>query len=168
MKIIISLLFLFLHVGTPTVRVYGGEPIAIFGDWYFFKYVNKEYKLLCYIMSIPKSRYDNFSRRGQSFFTVIQEGESNYHEIYSSFGIVYNRDIIGAEIEVAKHRFPLLTFRDKIWAYNKNDDKQIIEQIKKTLFFSIVVNYENNKNLMDVYSSTGFSEAIEYLSKNCR
>jgi hypothetical protein len=119
-------------------------------------------------MSIPKSRYDNFNRRGQSFFTVIQENGLDYQEIYLSHGIVYNKNIIEAEIEISKRKFPLLTFRDKAWAYNKTDDRHIMESIKKSLFFSVVLNYENNKNLMDVYSSSGFSEAIDYLTKNCK
>jgi hypothetical protein len=159
---------LFAYLSVLFKTALAGEPLAIFGDWYFFKYVNKEHRLQCYIMSIPKSRYDNFNRRGQSFFTVLQERDLDYQEVYSSHGIIYNKNIVDAEIEISKNKFPLLTFKDKAWAYNKVDDKQIIELIKKALFFSVVINYENNRNLMDVYSSSGFAEAFDYLTKNCR
>jgi hypothetical protein len=159
---------LFVCLGAVFKTAVGGEPLAIFGEWYFFKYVNRKHELRCYIMSIPKSRYDNFNRRGQSFFTVIQEKDLDYQEVYSSYGIIYSRNITGAEIEISKNKFPLLTFKDKAWAYNKVDDRQIIELIKKALFFSVIINYENNRNLMDVYSSSGFAEAFDYLTKNCK
>jgi hypothetical protein len=119
-------------------------------------------------MSVPKSRYDNFNRRGQSFFTIIQENSLDYQEMYLSFGVNYNKDITSAELEIAKHKFPILAFEDKAWAYNKTDDKEIMDKISGALFFSVVVSFEGSKNLMDVYSSSGFTEALEYLKKNCR
>jgi hypothetical protein len=145
-----------------------GEPLAVFGEWYFFKYISTEKKLLCYIMTVPKSRYDNFNKRGQSFFTIIQEKDLNYQEVYLSFGIDYAKGIVDAEIDISKRKFPIFSFQDKAWAYNKTDDQEIINFIKKTLFFSVVVSYENNKNLMDVYSTSGFAEAFDYLVENCR
>ncbi|MDR0571531.1 MAG: hypothetical protein LBG48_01625 [Rickettsiales bacterium] len=166
MKEIILSFVLWISLGGGVIV--SGEPLAVFGDWYFFKYVNAEQKLLCYIMSIPKSRYDSFNKRGQSFFTVIQEKDSDYQEIYLSFGISYNKETSMAELDISKHKFPILTYKDKAWAYNKTDDKEIIEKIKKTVFFSVVVSYKNNKNLMDVYSALGFAEAMEYLINNCR
>jgi hypothetical protein len=165
MKVILLLFVLRFFSGGTAV---GGEPLAVFGDWYFFKYVNAEQKLLCYIMSIPKSRYDNFNKRGQSFFTVIQEKDADYQEIYLSFGINYNKEASMADLDISKHKFPILTYKDKAWAYNKTDDQEIVEKIKKAVFFSVVINYENSKNLMDVYSALGFIEAMEYLTTNCR
>ncbi|MDR2760533.1 MAG: hypothetical protein LBB09_01660 [Rickettsiales bacterium] len=164
-KIISFVLAFYLLAGKAAP---GGEPLAIFGDWYFFKYVNSESKLICYIMSAPKSRYDNFNKRGQSFFTIIQENGLDYQEIYLSFGINYNKNITSAELEIAKHKFPILAFEDKAWAYNKTDDGEIMSKIGGAVFFSVVVSFENGKNLMDVYSSIGFAEALEYLKKNCR
>ena len=145
----------------------GGEPIAVFDSWYFFKYVNAQKQLMCYIMSIPKTRYDNFENRGESFFTVIKEKDAPDLVIYLSIGENYNKKIISADIDIVRHKFPIFTIKDKGWAYNKRDDNDIIDRIKRALFFNITVSFENEKNLLDVYSANGFAEAIDYLTKNC-
>ena len=163
-KLLLFVLFIFALVQKISMA---GEPQAIFGDWYFFKYVNDEQKLLCYIISLPKSRYDNFTKRGQSFFSVVQDGDTGEKEVYLSIGQNYNKKILSSEIEINKFKFPVLMEVDRGWTYTKKDDKEIAQEIQNALFFSVIVNYENNKNLLDIYSSTGFTEAYDYLTTHC-
>lgn len=172
MKIKNTILFIlfFLTVGFfYSVNSYGGEPVAVFGDWVLFKTTNNHRSLLCYMVSIPQQRYDNFSKRGQSFFNVITEKDKEDRtEIYLSFGQVLNKKIVKAELDIAKRKFPIFVYDDKAWAYNLNDDRKIIEELKKSTVFSVAVEYSNNKQLIDIYSLNGFSEAYEELLKMCK
>ncbi len=148
---------------------YGGEPVALFGDWVLFKTTNNHKKLLCYMVSIPQQRYDNFNKRGQSFFNIIVEkGEEIKPEIYLSFGQILNKKVVRAELDIAKRKFPIFIYEDKAWAYNLNDDMEIIKELKNSTLFSVTVEYINDKRLIDIYSLSGFDEAYEELLKICK
>ena len=166
-NILCILIFLLFDV-FYSFNSYGGEPVAIFDDWVLFKTTNNHKRLLCYMVSIPQQRYDNFNKRGQSFFNIIVEkGEKSKPEIYLSFGQILNKKIVKAELDIEKRKFPIFVYEDKAWAYNLNDDKEIIEELKKSTVFSVSVEYTNDKKLIDLYSLNGFDEAYEELLKIC-
>lgn len=162
--ILIFLLFNFFYSHSS----YGGEPVAVFGDWVLFKTINNHKKLLCYMVSIPQQRYDNFNKRGQSLFNIIiEKGDEFKPEIYLSFGQILNKEITKAELDIAKRKFPIFAYEDKAWAYNSYDDTQIIDELKKSTVFSVSVEYINDKKLIDIYSLNGFNEAYDELLKIC-
>jgi hypothetical protein len=143
-------------------------PAAIFGEWSVFKIFDERRKeLLCFIMSIPKERYDNFNQRGESFFSVIKNIKSGDVEVYLSHGQIMKSEIIRAEIDIAKRKFPVFTYDDRAWAFNYFDDKNIIELLSNSVLFSVEIEYANSKHLVDVYSLSGFSEAYQELLKIC-
>jgi hypothetical protein len=146
---------------------FAGGPIAVFGDWTLFKTTNRGERLFCYMVSIPQKRYDNFNKRGQSFFNVIVEKDKSVPEVYLSFGQILNKDIISAELDIVKRKFPIFTREDKAWAYNSFDDINIIAELKKSAIFSVSIEYENGKKLIDIYSLNGFNEAYDELLKIC-
>ena len=160
---IIILFILFLYSGC----VWAGQPLAIFGDWTVFTNVNRKNRLLCYTVSIPQKRYDNFNKRGQSFFTVIIEKGKEEPEIYLSHGQVWRKGIRNAELDIVKRKFPLYTYEDKAWAYNTYDDKNIIEELSKSAMFSMTVDFYGNKKSIDIYSLNGFNESLEEIKKLC-
>lgn len=144
------------------------EPKSIFGEWVLFKIVDKKKNdLLCYMMSIPKNRYDNFNKRGESFFIVLKYRNSENPEIFLSYGQSIRKKIIASELNIEKRKFPIMTNNDKAWAYNYFDDKNIIEELMKSVIFSVEVEYEGNKKLIDIYSLVGFIEAYQALLKMC-
>ena len=160
---VIILFILFFYSGS----VRAGEPLAIFGDWTIFKNVNKDNKLLCYAVSLPQKRYDNFNKRGQSFFAVIYEKGNTEPEIYLSYGQVWKRGVKYAELDIVKRKFPLYTYEDKAWAYNSYDDQNIIKELSKSAIFSLSVDFNGDKKLIDIYSLNGFNESVEEIKKLC-
>lgn len=163
-KNILFILFLFSFFSNS----YGGEPIAVYGDWSIFRVTDNHKRLLCYMMSMPQQRYDNFNKRGQSFFSVILEKESDkIPELFLSYGQILDKKITRAELDIVKRKFPIFTYKDKGWAYNLDDDKSIIAELKKSAVFSVIVEYENDKQLIDIYSLNGFNEAYAELLKMC-
>lgn len=144
-------------------------PRKVFGEWALFKTVNNKKRLLCYIVSLPQKRYDNFNKRGQSFFSIIVEKDKTTEpEIFLSYGQIWKRGIKDAELDIVKRKFPIYTYEDKAWAYNKIDDKNIVEELKKSAIFTVNINFNNNKSLIDIYSLNGFNEAYNELIKGCR
>lgn len=165
---ILFIFFIFLLIFLVKREVKAGEPVSIFGEWTLFKTTDNHKRLLCYMMSLPQKRYDNFNKRGQSFFNIIiQKDDNNKAEIYLSFGQIMNKKIINAELDIVKRKFPIFVYEDKAWAYNFDDDQNIIKELKKSAIFSVNVEYENNKKLIDIYSLNGFNEAYEELLKIC-
>lgn len=167
-KYIKNILFIFFILFNNGELLADSYPTKVFGDWSVFRVVNNNKKLLCYMTSLPQKRYDNFNKRGQSFFNVIIEKESKEPEIYLSYGQIWKRGVDNAEIDIVKRKFPIYTFEDKGWAYNKIDDENIIKELRKSAIFSVSVNFNGNKSLIDIYSLNGFNEAYEELINNCK
>ncbi|MBR2141375.1 MAG: hypothetical protein IJ853_03375 [Rickettsiales bacterium] len=162
---IFCILIIFL-VNTKTS--FGDEvPTKVYGDWYIFRTVNNKKKLLCYMVSIPQKRYDNFNKRGQSFFSIIYEKDKPNPEIFLSFGQIWKRGIASAKLDIVKRKFPVYTYDDKAWAYNTFDDKNIIKELSKSAIFTVNIDFNNNKSLIDIYSLNGFNEAYKEITTNC-
>lgn len=170
--ILTSVLFFFISFVFTLFTPYNafasnGMPKGIFGDWYVFKTVKDKEKLLCYMMSLPLKRYDNFNKRGQSFFSIIVEHDKNNGELFLSFGQIWKKGVKSAELDIAKRKFPILTYDDKGWAYNKIDDENIIKELQRSAIFTISVDFNGNKSLIDIYSLNGFNEAYQEIINNC-
>ncbi|MDR1426067.1 MAG: hypothetical protein LBI70_03725 [Rickettsiales bacterium] len=143
-------------------------PIALFGDWSLFRIFDEnKKKAICFAMSIPARRYDNLNQRGESFFTIIKNNSEGAVEIFLSHGHITSDKIVRAEISIAKRKFPILVYDDKAWTFSYFDDKSIIEQLMKAVLFSVEIEYESGKNLIDVYQLSGFSESYSKLLVMC-
>lgn len=166
--IVLCLYFLLLFF-SKNLLARNGQPTHIFGDWYLFRVVNNQKRLLCYMMSLPQKRYDNFNKRGQSFFSVLVEKDKiETPEIFLSYGHIWKKGIKNAELDIVKRKFPIFTYEDKGWAYNKTDDKNIINELKKSAIFTVNINFNGDKSLIDIYSLNGFNEAYNELINNCK
>ena len=160
-------IILFILFSFAPVRLRADPPLSIFGDWTVFRTVSKKNKLLCYAVSIPQKRYDNFNKRGQSFFSIIQERGKAEPEIYLSYGQIWKRGVKYAELDIVKRKFPLYTYEDKAWAYNLYDDENIIKELSKSAIFSLSVDFNGDKKLIDIYSLNGFNESLEEIKRLC-
>ena len=163
----IKTVILFILFFSLQFEVKADPPLSIFGDWTVFRTVSKKNELLCYAVSIPQKRYDNFNKRGQSFFAIIQEKGKEEPEIYLSYGQIWKRGVKYAELDIVKRKFPLYTYEDKAWAYNSYDDKNIIKELSKSAIFSLSVDFNGDKKLIDIYSLNGFNESLEEIIKLC-
>jgi hypothetical protein len=161
--------FLLLHIVLLQLAVcHADGPVALFGEWSVFRIFDKKRKeFLCFMMSIPKERYDDFNHRGESFFSVINSAKNGEVEVYLSYGQITKSEITRAEIDIAKRKFPIFTYDDRAWAFNYFDDRNMIELFKNSVLFSVEIEYTNGKHLIDVYSLSGFSEAYQELLKIC-
>ena len=166
----IFILYFFILISySNELLAHNGQPTHIFGDWYLFRVVNDKQRLLCYMMSLPQKRYDNFNKRGQSFFSIlVEKDKTNDPEVFLSYGHIWKKGIKSAELDIVKRKFPIFTYEDKGWAYNKLDDKSIIDELKKSAIFTVNINFNGDKSLIDIYSLNGFNEAYTELINNCK
>jgi hypothetical protein len=161
--------FLLFAAVFPLAPCHADGPVALFGEWSVFRIFDKKRKeFLCFMMSLPRERYDDFNQRGESFFSVIKNIKSGEIEVYLSYGQLMRSEITRAEIDIAKRKFPIFTRDDRAWAFNYFDDGNIIELLKNSVLFSVEIEYANARHLIDIYSLNGFSEAYQELLKVCR
>jgi hypothetical protein len=145
-----------------------GLPVAVYGEWSVFKVMDQRgQRVRCFLMGIPRERYDNLRRRGESFFLVLRNEETGKEEIYFSFGHFSKKNVKRAEINISSHKFPMFTYQDRGWAYNTIDDVQVLQQLMGNVIFSVEVNYGDGKNLLDIYSLSGFRESRQKLASIC-
>ncbi|MDR2777510.1 MAG: hypothetical protein LBB24_01930 [Rickettsiales bacterium] len=145
-----------------------GGPIALFGDWSLFRSINeRRQEAICFVMAIPNRRYDNLSKRGESFFIVMKNKRDSTTEILLSHGHVTTDKIVRAEINIAKRKFPIFVHDDRAWTFSYFDDRSIVDQLGKAVLFSVEIEYENGKNLIDIYQLNGFSESYNRLLTKC-
>lgn len=163
---LLTFVFLLFHSNRGTAK--NSKPLTIFSDWVIFRAVDeKTNRLICYTMSLPNRRYDNLNKRGESFFIVFKYAGEKESEIFLSFGQIFKKEASNAEINIQKIKFPIMTHEDKGWAYNYFDDQNIIKELLRSPIFSVEIEYENGKRLIDIYSLNGFTEAYESLLKMC-
>ena len=162
------ILFIFLSLLTINcVYADNGEPMDVFGEWTVFRTV-QDNKTLCYIMNIPQSKQSDYERRGEPFFMVIKEAGAKSAEINTSVGFIISDYVGSIELDINNNRFPLLNAKDKAWAYNVNDDANIIKSLMKNALFTIYSVSENGRYAMDIYSLLGFKEAYEAMDNMCK
>jgi len=106
-----------------------------FKDWnlYKTKVGNAD---VCYVLSTPIENTESIIDRGESYYVVTRIAD-DADEITASSGFMYRKNS-DAEISFGSRKFYLFTFRAIAWAYNKNDDIEIIKEMQKSDDFIII------------------------------
>lgn len=143
------------------------EPIDMFGDWVVFKTI-QENKTLCYAMALPQSSKTNYNNKGKSFVNIIKEFGNNNIELNTSVGYIINDSIGSVEIQIKNNKYPLVNFQDRAWAYDIEDDKNIINNLLNSASFTIYSKSKSDKYTIDIYSLNGFKEAYNKIIDICK
>lgn len=136
-----------------------------FKDWnlYKTKVGNAD---VCYVLSIPIENTESIIDRGESYYVVTRIAD-DADEITASSGFMYRKNS-DAEISFGSRKFYLFTFRAIAWAYNKNDDIEIIKEMQKSDDFIITSYTRSGKIIGDRYSLIGFNKAYVKLKEICK
>ena len=131
------------------------EPI----DLLLKRYPDAVYYIHCGDSELPPVYLNNYN---------AVKGNNDKLEVYLSHGQIWSKGIKYAELDIVKRKFPLYTYDDKAWAYNSYDDENIIKELSKSAVFSLTVDFNGDKKLIDLYSLNGFNESIEEIKKLCQ
>lgn len=144
-----------------------GEPSFIFGDWTVFETI-QDNKTLCYAMTIPQSYKTDYENRGKPFFMIIKEKNSKNIEINVSVGYNISDSIGSVELQVKNNKYPLINFQDRAWAYDIEDDINIINYFLESAIFNIYSKSDMGKYSMDIYSLNGFNSSYKKINELCK
>ncbi len=145
---------------------FSASPISVHKNWTLFKsVVNK--KEMCYIVSLPTKKEGNYKRRGEPYALVSRIKGSDYDEVSMSSGFLYDPDK-DIEVSISKRKFPMFSNEEKAWAYDRNDDVEMVKYMKKGTSMNVVGYSKLGFMANDTYSLMGFSEAYDNMIKLCK
>ena len=127
---------------------FSASPISIHKNWTLFKSV------------VDK-------RRGEPYAFVSRIKGSDYDEVSMSSGFLYDPDK-DIEISISKRKFPMFSNEEKAWAYDRNDDVEMVKYMKKGTSMNVVGYSKSGFMANDTYSLMGFSEAYDNMIKLCK
>lgn len=135
-----------------------------FVDWSIFS-VDRGDKKICYIVSLPIKKDGNYDKRGEPYFVVTlnQEGED---EISTSSGYEYKKNS-DVEISFGLKKFNIFTYGDLAWTYDRDEDLDIIKEMRINSDFSVSGININGSYSQDSYSLLGFVEAYNKMREIC-
>lgn len=135
-----------------------------FKNWHF--YVDeKEDSKICYIYSVPQDSQGNYRERNNPYF-LVKNIENSNPEITISSGFMYKKSS-EVEISLKNKKFNIFTFENLAWAYNMNQDLDIIKEIKKNNFLEIYAINKYGRYAKDSYSLEGFDLAYNKIVQFC-
>jgi len=150
---------------TVEIRKNNSGLVEQFKDWGVYK-VKREYGDVCYVLSTPIAKSGNIFKRAESYFVVMNlVNDADEVMIVSGFYYKNNSDI---EISFGSKKFYLLAHENKSWAYNKNDDIDIIKEMQKKDELTITAFSRENRTAIDSYSLIGFKKAYFKLKEICK
>lgn len=136
-----------------------------FKDWSIYNY-EKNNERYCFALSRPIATKSNILSRAKPYF-IVNDLIYDSDEILTVSGFKYknNSDI---EVSFGVKKFYLMNYEFNGWAYNKNDDLDIIKSMQENAEFSVTSYSEDNHYAIDRYSLIGFKQAYFKLKEICR
>lgn len=163
MKKFLILILFFFSINNV---LFASTPISVHKDWTLFK-VKINNKEICYIASLPIKKEGNYKRRGEPYVIVTREKGADYDEVSLSSGFLYDpdRDI---EVSILKRKFPMFSNEEKAWTYDRNDDVEMVKQMKAGAKMYVLGYSKAGTMANDTYSLIGFNEAYEKMINLCK
>ena len=161
-KFFIVLVFFILQI----TALFASTPISVHKDWTLFK-TTINGKEICYIASLPIIKEGNYKKRGEPYFIVMRTKGSDFDEVSLSSGFLFDpdRDI---EVSILKRKFPMFSLEEKAWTYDRNDDVEMIKQMKSGAKMYVVGYSKAGTMANDTYSLIGFNEAYDKMLELCK
>jgi hypothetical protein len=159
-----SITFLFLNLIFIN-NSYSQELKARFQDWSVFK-TERGDKTICYMASTPIKSEGNFDKRGEPFFLVTNI-DNDSDEISTSSGFIYNKTS-NVEINFGNKKYYLFPYKTIAWANDKNDDADIIKEMRISPEMIVSGVARDGKIAIDHYSLIGFVQCYKKIKELCQ
>ena len=156
---------LFYYLSQPIDSANAADLQAKFQDWSVFK-SNRGDKVVCYAVSLPIRKEDNFLHRGEPYLLVTNLANDS-DEISVSSGFIY-KQTSDFQMSFGSKKFYLFPYMAIAWASDNNDDLDIIKEMQKSEEVTIVGTGRDNKISNDTYSLIGFAQAYAKLKEICK
>lgn len=143
------------------------KQIGIFDDWTAYVYETKKDKV-CYVASSPFKSAGEYMRRGDPFLMVSHRPkEENFDVLTIVAGYMY-MPRSEAVFRVGKIKVNLFTHEDTAWAKNLRTDREIAEEMNKSVRATLRGTSIENVETYDTFSLKGFNNAMDAINRLCR
>lgn len=160
-KIIILIVFVL-----QTTLLFASSPVSVYKDWTLFK-TTVDGNEMCYIASLPIKKDGNYKKRGEPYFIVMRKKGADFDEVSLSSGFLFDEDR-DIEVSILKRKFPMFSFEEKAWTYDKNDDIEMVKQMKVGAKMYVTGYSKFGTVANDTYSLFGFNEAYNKMLEICK
>ena len=148
--------------GKPPVPEFVGSH----RDWNVYKFHDGD-QTICYIASEPKKQEGNYNRRGSPAVLVTRRpGQHVVYEVSVDPGYTYlgGSDV---EVQVDRRKFVLFTRGEHAWTPREQDDRNLIDAMKRGTDMTVRGSSSKNTYSLDTYSLLGFTAAYDAMAEAC-
>ena len=161
-------LVLLLGAAPPAGAQAAPQPLGSYRDWhaYTFSGDGTDGKI-CYVASVPTKQDGNYTRRGNPAVLVTRRpGGDGVDEISVQPGYSY---LGGSEVTVTigDNTFTLFTQGEHAWARTPDEDRKLIEAMKRGSTMTVRGTSTKQTYSDDTYSLLGFTRAYETRVQAC-
>ena len=147
------------------------ELLGSFRDWHVYQ-TGAGANRLCYVLSQPKETNPKNLNRGSPFFLISTwPGRKVRNEPSVVPGYQY-KDGAKTEVQIGTDKFTFFTKNEGsaggAWMEDPNDEKKLIEAMKKGSSMNISGTSTRGTSTKDSYSLAGISAALDKVDQSCK
>ncbi len=120
---------------------------------------------ICYMVSFPKGKSGNYTKRDEPYFMVTYIGDDNA-EVSTSSGYKY-KDGSRVEVSIGNKKIEMFTGGELAWVDDSQADQEFISVMKKQNEMKIKGSSGKGSYSIDRYSLDGFSGAYDRMAELC-
>lgn len=141
------------------------EFVSTHGDWSVFT-ISKGGSTVCYIASAPVQSTGNYSRRGEPYL-LITHRSAPVDEVSTSSGYPY-KDGTKVRVDIDGNKFELFTKEELAWAYDTDQDRKMVEAMKRGTRMTVRGTSPRDTYSIDTYSLRGVTAAYNKMKSLCK
>ena len=126
-------------------------------NWSIYKETKSKQKKQFYIVS-PPYRTDGRVKRAFKPYVMVSRDPMTKNPIVSVYTATPHKDWEKVKLCPGKKCFTLFAKNNRVWTASPQDDKHIIQAMKKWKYMRVMYTYKN-KPIKDRYSLMGFSKS---------
>ncbi|HET6467235.1 MAG TPA: invasion associated locus B family protein [Geminicoccaceae bacterium] len=141
--------------------------VASYRDWHLWQYEGSG-GTVCFIHSEPTREEGNYTRRGQAAVMVTRlPGELASEQVSVQPGYTYKSGS-NVQLSIDNRSYSLFTRGEHAWANTPEDDKALIEAMKRGSDLKVRGTSTRDTFSLDTYSLLGFTAAYQAMLDACR
>ncbi len=151
----------------PPVGAQPPQALGSYRDWHAYAFDAEADGRICYVASVPTKQEGNYSRRGNPAVLVTRRpGGEGIDEVSVQPGYSY---LGGSEVtvKIGDETFTLFTQGEHAWARTPEEDRRLIEAMKRGSDMAVRGTSPRNTYSDDTYSLRGFTRAYEAMVAAC-
>ena len=143
------------------------KQIGVFDDWTAYIYETKKDKV-CYVAAMPFKSSGEYTRRGDVFLMVSHRPKEDMFDVLTVVAGYMYMPRSEAVFRVGKAKVSLFTHEDTAWAKNLRTDREIAEEMNKSVRATLRGTSIENFETYDTFSLKGFNNAMDAINRLCR